>query len=93
MVKKINADGSACKKCDEVDAKMRAAGHFKLIDRVVYAEEQNPSSEGMIFSAMYGVEHAPFFIVEHDGGEPVIYTVYLEFVKKVLNASMSEGKD
>jgi hypothetical protein len=90
MVKKIFADGSPCKKCGEVEEKMRAAGQLERIDRTVIADESNDQSEGMILAAAHAVDRAPFFIVERDGQPAQIYTVYFKFVKEVLDAETSE---
>ena len=90
MVKKIFADGSPCKKCGEVDEKMRAAGQLERIDRTVIADESNDQSDGMILAAAHAVDRAPFFIVERDGQPAQIYTVYFKFVKEVLDAETSE---
>ena len=90
MVKKIFADGSPCKKCGEVEEKMRAAGQLERIDRTVIADESNDQSEGMILATEHAVDRAPFFIVEQDGQPAQIYTVYFKFVKEVLDAQTSE---
>jgi len=90
MVKKIFADGSPCKKCAEVEEKMRLAGQLERIDQTVVADESNPESEGMVLAAEHGVDRAPFFVVERDGEPTQIYTVYFKFVKEVLDAETSE---
>jgi|TARA_B110000503_G_scaffold63894_1_gene100799 hypothetical protein len=90
MVKKIFADGSPCKKCGEVEEKMRAAGQLERIDRTVVADESNDQSEGMVLASEHGVDRAPFFIVERDGQPAQVYTVYFKFVKEVLDAATSE---
>lgn len=90
LVKKITADGNLCKKCEEVQQKMEAAGQMSAIDNVVIADERDPQSEGMILAEKYGVERAPFFIVEHPHQEPDIYTVYFKFVKEILNQKTEE---
>ncbi len=86
FVKKIFADGTPCKKCGEVIEKMEAGDQMRFIDEVVIADEANPDSEGMRLAAQHDVTKAPFFIVEHDDGEIVIYTIYFKFVKEVINA-------
>ena len=93
MVKKIFADGSSCKKCGEVEEKMRAAGQLQRIDSTLVADESNPESEGMLLAAEHGVDRAPFFIVERDGEPAQIYTVYFKFVKEVLDAETSEEEE
>jgi hypothetical protein len=90
MVKKIFADGSPCKKCGEIEEKMRAAGQLERIDHTVIADESNDQSEGMLLATEHAVDRAPFFIVERDGEPAKIYTVYFKFVKEVLNAKTSE---
>ena len=93
MVKKIFADGSPCKKCAEVEEKMRAAGQLERIDQTIVADESNPESPGMVLAAEYGVDRAPFFVVERDGEPAQIYTVYFKFVKEVLDAETSEEEE
>tara|TARA_R110001592_G_scaffold116059_1_gene316923 strand:- start:61219 stop:61554 length:336 start_codon:yes stop_codon:yes gene_type:complete len=90
FVKKINLDGSFCKKCDEVQQKMNAAGQNELIDEVLIADERDPASPGMELASLYNVERAPFFLVERDGEAPEIHTVYFKFVKEVLNQKTKE---
>ncbi len=93
MVKKVFADGSPCKKCGEVEEKMRAAGQLQRIDRVVIADEANDQSEGMLLAAEHNIDRAPFFIVERDGQQTEIYTVYFRFVKEVLDSETSEEEE
>ena len=85
FVKKIFADGSPCKKCGEVIAKMEAADQLRFIDHIAIADEADDNSEGMILAKQYAVTKAPFFIVEHDDGSSDIYTIYFKFVKEVIN--------
>ena len=53
----------------------------------------DPESEGMQLAAQHNVDRAPFFIVERDGQDAEIYTVYFKFVKEVLNAKTSEDEE
>lgn len=85
FVKKVFADGSPCKKCGEVLAKMEEGDQLKYINNIVVADEADPNSEGMLLAAKHGVTKAPFFIVENDQGETKIYTIYFKFVKEVIN--------
>lgn len=93
LVKKILADGSPCKKCGDVLAKLEANDQMKQIDQVLVADERDPSSEGMVLAKQYNVDRAPFFVVEKDAAEPVIYTVYFKFVKDVLEQKTSEDDE
>ncbi len=90
LVKKILRDGSPCKKCGDVLQKLEESGHMSRIDEVLVADERDPQSPGIEIAARHGVNRAPFFVVEADGKEPVIYTVYFKFVKEVLEKDTSE---
>jgi hypothetical protein len=89
LIKKIKADGSPCKKCEQVLSRLEKEGHLSRIDEIVVADERDPASDGMKLAAKHGVELAPFFIVE-GGGEPRIYTTYHRFVKEVLDAASDQ---
>lgn len=91
LVKKILEDGSPCKKCQDVQNKLDAADQMQFIHNTVIADVRDEQSEGMQFAKQYDVERAPFFIVDkEDGSEPTIHTVYMKFVKDVLNGEVKE---
>jgi hypothetical protein len=90
FVKKIKSDGSACRKCAEVQSRLEKEGHINKINHTAIADERDKESEGMQLAKQYSVNQAPFFIVEEEGKEIKIYTVYFKFVNEVLNASSSE---
>jgi hypothetical protein len=90
FVKKITADGQPCRKCVEVEQRLANAKVLDRINRVVIADERNPSGEGMMLAAQHGVNRAPFFIVTDDSGNIKIYTVYFRFMKEVLKKTVSE---
>ena len=87
LVKKIKADGEPCKKCQEVEQRLKDSELMDRIDHIVIADERDPESEGMQLAATHKVDLAPFFIVEDDEGNKTIYTIYFKFVKEVLNES------
>ena len=91
MVKKIKEDGSPCRKCEEVTRRLADAGLTDRIDRIVIADERDPESEGMLLAGRYKIDRAPFFIVNEEGKEPVIYTVFMKFLREVLQAEVSEA--
>jgi phosphoadenosine phosphosulfate reductase len=68
MIKKKLLSGEPCKKCAEAEDLLRARGLWDRIDRVVWAIEGEPSSEGMQLAASLGVENAPFFVVRDGSG-------------------------
>jgi hypothetical protein len=84
LVKKIKSDGSACKKCADVEQRLLAAGLQDRIDNIAIADERDPGSEGMQLARQYQVDRAPFFIVEDDQGQTKIYTIYFQLLKEVL---------
>lgn len=90
LVKKILADGSPCAKCIDVLEKLEASGQMSRIDEVLVADENDKTSPGMIVAKALNVDRAPFFIVERAGEAPAVYTVYLKFVKEVLNQQTQE---
>lgn len=90
MVKKIKEDGSPCRKCIEVEERLREGGLLNKIDQVIIADERDPDSAGMRLAAQYDIDRAPFFLVEEKGAPPRIYTVYLKFLKEVLGSSSTE---
>ena len=90
FVKKIKADGSPCRKCAEVQARLEKDGYIDEIARTVIADERDTDSEGMQLAKQFDVDRAPFFIVENEGQEPVIYTVYFKLVNEVLRGKTNE---
>jgi len=47
----------------------------------------------MLLANKHSVELAPFFVVEEDGQETKIYTVYFKFVKEILSEKISEEQE
>ena len=85
FVKKVLASGAPCAKCDDVERRLRRSGLIARIDRVVVADARDAGSEGMRLARRHQVEIAPFFLVE-DGGSTIVYTVYLKFVREILES-------
>lgn len=86
LVKKILADGSPCKKCGDVLTKLEESGYIDRIDRIIVADERDPSSVGLQIAREHGVDRAPFFVVERADQPAEIHTVYFKFIKEVLQA-------
>ncbi len=91
LVKKILADGSPCQKCADVLNKLEQSGHMSEIDQVLVADERDSDSEGMKVAKRLNVERAPFFVIEREGQPEQVYTVYLKFVKEVLDQQAPKG--
>jgi len=86
MVKKRLANGEPCKKCVEAEDMLRARGVWGSIDQVVWAIENEPESEGMQLARRYGVEAAPFFLVDEGRGDAIPYSSVLRFMREKLDA-------
>lgn len=93
FVKKILSDGSPCAKCADVIHKLESSGQMARIDEVLVADERDPASPGMQIAKRFNVDRAPFFVVENANEEPQIYTVYLKFVKEVLEQKTDENEE
>lgn len=93
MVKKILADGTACRKCAEVETRLRDGGHWQRLDAVVIADERDPGSAGMELARRHGVETAPFFIVEHADGRVEVFTIFFRFLREVLQAQANPAEE
>lgn len=84
LVKKILADGSPCAKCHDVQQKLDEKDQMRFIDETLIADVRDEQSPGMQVAQKYQVERAPFFVVEEEGKEAEIFTVYFKFAKEVL---------
>lgn len=93
LVKKILADGSPCRKCADVLSKLEESGQIDRIDEILVADESDKTSPGMVLAKNLQVDRAPFFVVEQDDQPPKVYTVYLKFLKEVLEHSTDEKEE
>lgn len=84
FVKKITPDGSVCRKCVDVEQRLRDGGYWEFIDTVLIADERNEDSAGVHLAAALGVDKAPFFSVEDEHGRVTVHTIYFKFVREVL---------
>jgi phosphoadenosine phosphosulfate reductase len=88
MVKKRLASGEPCRKCAQAEELLKNRGLWHLIDEVVWADENDPASPGMLLGARLGVGLAPFFVVREDGtGKETVYESVLQFVKERLEGA------
>ena len=65
---------------------MRKRELWERIDEVVWAEETDLQSPGMILAAEHGVETAPFYLVRHDDGQIELFVSALRLIKAHLTA-------
>jgi phosphoadenosine phosphosulfate reductase len=85
MVKKRFANGETCQKCMQAEELLKSKNLWQRIDRVVWALEDDASSEGMLLAAKHKLELAPFFVVRDDAGNDRIYESVLALIKKELS--------
>jgi phosphoadenosine phosphosulfate reductase len=83
MVKKRLAGGRPCDKCIQAEELLKRRGLWNRIDEVVWADEDDTDSPGMLLAQAKGVKVAPFFIVR-DADREHVYTSALGFIKERL---------
>src|SRR5262245_39753019 len=91
MVKKRLADGSECRKCQEAAAFLQSRGLWSRIDEVVWADENDADSPGMVLGRRLGVERAPFFVVREEPGEAV-YGSVLQLVRERFDTTVTAAQ-
>lgn len=64
LVKKRLEDGSMCKKCNDVSAKLKADGLEDLVGGISIAETTDKESDGVALAEHFEQEKAPFFLVK-----------------------------
>ena len=79
FVKKILADGAPCKKCNEVSDRLVKDELMASINHIAIADQRDPESEGMRLALEHKVERAPFFVVENDADETLVFDIYFKF--------------
>lgn len=93
LVKKVKKDGSPCRKCVEVLARIEREGFMHRLDRIVIADEANPMSEGMNLAQAFKVKTAPFFLVDSNADKTApteLFTVYFKLKREILAKNLSE---
>ena len=83
MVKKRLLSGEPCRKCVESEELLRQRGLWGQIDRVAWAIEGEPSSEGVQLGTRYGVSNAPFFLVRDERGEEQVFESTLKLMRLI----------
>jgi phosphoadenosine phosphosulfate reductase len=91
MIKKRLLSGEPCKKCAEAEEMLRGRGFWDRVDRVVWAEEGNPASEGMMLGQRLGVANAPFFIVKGPSGQELVIESTLKLMRVLADGGASQA--
>lgn len=79
FVKKVLTNGELCQKCIEISERLEKDDTLDMINYIAIAEESNLESEGMQLAQKYQVGRAPFFIVEEDDGQILVFDIYFRF--------------
>jgi hypothetical protein len=91
MVKKRLLDGSECRKCREATAYLQSRGLWTRIDEIVWAQDGDAGSPGMVLGRQFGVGQAPFFIVREPHGDTV-YVSVLQLVRERLDIAVTAAQ-
>jgi phosphoadenosine phosphosulfate reductase len=91
MVKKRLASGEPCRKCLQAEEILRARGAWSQIGRVVWAVEDEPESEGMQLARTYGMDGAPFFVVDEGNGDKVAYGSVIKLLRERFEAQSARA--
>lgn len=91
MVKKRLADGSECRKCRESTDVLQSRGLWPEIDEIVWADENDDASPGMVLSRQLGVDCAPFFVVRDERGETV-YVSVLQLIRERFDGAVTAAQ-
>jgi phosphoadenosine phosphosulfate reductase len=83
MVKKLLLSGEPCAKCVQAEDMLKARGVWDQIDEVVWAKEGDPDSDGARLGKKYGVDLAPFFVIERKGREAEVVQSTLKVIKEL----------
>jgi phosphoadenosine phosphosulfate reductase len=92
MVKKRFANGETCRKCIQAEELLKSRGLWSRVDQVVWADESDSSSPGMQLARRFGVDLAPFFVVE-EHGRTTVYDSVLRLIKERLGAGGEAATD
>jgi phosphoadenosine phosphosulfate reductase len=87
MVKKLLTSGEPCAKCAQAEELLKARGVWGQINEVVWAKESDPDSAGALLAGKYGVDLAPFFIIQEPGREDRVYSSTLQLIKELKSAA------
>lgn len=91
MVKKLLQNGQPCAKCTQAEEMLRARGVWDQVDEVVWAREGDAESPGARLAQKYGVELAPFFIIERPGKDDEVVSSTLKLIKELASTRASAG--
>ena len=83
MVKKRTKDGNPCRKCSQAEQLLKDRNVWQYVHRVIWAEENDPSSEGYVIAERHNVTVAPFFLVRSNDGSELCVQNTLELLRLI----------
>ena len=89
FVKKILANGEPCRKCSEVSDRLVKDGLMGSINQIAIADQRDPDSLGMRLAIKHSVDRAPFFLVENELGETLVFDIYFKLKRYIAEQSSS----
>jgi phosphoadenosine phosphosulfate reductase len=92
MIKKRLSNGQPCDKCQKAEDLLKNRGLWAGIDEVVWADENDAHSPGMLLAAKFGVAVAPFFVVREDSGAETVYESVLKLASDRLKDRALDGE-
>jgi phosphoadenosine phosphosulfate reductase len=91
MVKKLLQNGEPCAKCAQAEDMLRGRGVWDQIDEVIWAKEGDAESPGAQLGRKYGVDLAPFFIIERPGKNAEVFQSTLKLIKELAVPAAGAG--
>lgn len=79
FVKKILAGGEPCRKCRDVEERLRRDGLMARVDEILVVRQDDGDSPGARLAAAHGIERAPFFVLRYPDGREHVMESYLAF--------------
>lgn len=79
FVKKLLAGGEPCRKCRDVEARLRRDGLITRVDETLVIREDDGGGPGARLAAAHGMERAPFFVLRYPDGREHVMESYLAF--------------
>lgn len=92
MVKKQLKDGSPCRKCSQAEQLLKDRNLWQHIGRVIWAVDDDPTSEGFQLAERHRATQAPFFLIERPSGDQECVQSTLQLLR-VLSPTTTDERD
>lgn len=98
IVKKLVSDGSFCRKCRDVSARLHESGLDDYISYSAVVSADQTQTEGVALARHFQITSAPFFLVRNDGDERCgendgwqAHTSFLQVKRLILDSLLAES--